>query len=152
MPELGDVVAKHTKANAEGVKLERPDSREISLSRFESLGGVGDLLDRLFGSTDALSNLLTRLEKERGPVDPDEVAYYRRVLRLKIIAQQVRVKAVALGLDRYDDSNRTIQAHAVTWDPEKKAVQVAGPPPDPNPPSGQRAGVLNYVWVNEGDY
>lgn len=29
----------------------------------------------------ALSALLARLESERGPVDPDEVAHFRRLLR-----------------------------------------------------------------------
>jgi hypothetical protein len=49
LPALGDAVAKHSKANALGVKLERAKIRNINLGRFERLGGVADLLDRLFG-------------------------------------------------------------------------------------------------------
>jgi hypothetical protein len=49
LPDLGDVVAKHSKANAQGVKLDRANIRIVNLGRFERLGGVGDLLDRLFG-------------------------------------------------------------------------------------------------------
>ena len=49
LPDLGEVVAKHTKGNAEGVKLERGGIRRINLGAFEKLTGVPMLLDRLFG-------------------------------------------------------------------------------------------------------
>lgn len=49
LPELGDVVAKHSKANAQGVKLERPGIRILNLGRFDRLKGISELLDRLFG-------------------------------------------------------------------------------------------------------
>lgn len=52
LPGLGDVVAKHSKANARGVKLERPGIRRISLGKFERLAGPGELLDRLFGASE----------------------------------------------------------------------------------------------------
>lgn len=81
LPELGEIVAKHTKANAQGEKLERPDSREVALGRFERLSGVGELVDRLFGAPNALPALLARLEDERGPVDADEVAHFQRLLQ-----------------------------------------------------------------------
>jgi hypothetical protein len=51
LPSLGDVVAKHSKANSEGEKLERPGIRVLSLSRFDRLDGAGELLDRLFGAS-----------------------------------------------------------------------------------------------------
>jgi hypothetical protein len=49
LPDLGDVVAKHAKANAAGVKLERPGIRKVNLGRFERLDGPQELLERLFG-------------------------------------------------------------------------------------------------------
>lgn len=49
LPSLGDFVAKHAKANAEGVKLERPGIRRVNLGRFVRLRDAGELLDRLFG-------------------------------------------------------------------------------------------------------
>ena len=49
LPDLGQVVAKHAKANAEGVKLERPGIRRVALVRFEKVIDAADLLDRLFG-------------------------------------------------------------------------------------------------------
>ena len=50
LPDIGDVIAKHSKANAQGVKLHRANIRVVRLSKFERLDGVGDLLDRLFGA------------------------------------------------------------------------------------------------------
>lgn len=49
LPDLGDVVAKHAKANAQGVKAPRPDIRVLRLSRFEPISDTAQLLDRLFG-------------------------------------------------------------------------------------------------------
>lgn len=49
LPPLGDKVAKHAKANAQGVKLERPGIRVVNLGRFERLPDAAALLDRLFG-------------------------------------------------------------------------------------------------------
>lgn len=54
LPDLGNVIAKHSKANAEGVKRERPDIRVVNLGRFERLPDVGALLDRLFGPSSSL--------------------------------------------------------------------------------------------------
>ena len=50
LPNLGDKVAKHSKANSQGIKLERPGIRIVPLSRFERLSGVAELIDRLFGA------------------------------------------------------------------------------------------------------
>lgn len=50
LPDLGDVVAKHTKANAAGIKLERQGIRSINLGLFEKLDDAAQLLDRLFGA------------------------------------------------------------------------------------------------------
>jgi hypothetical protein len=53
LPDLGDVVAKHAKANAQGVKLERPGIRRVNLGRFDKVRDAADLLDRLFGTAAA---------------------------------------------------------------------------------------------------
>lgn len=42
-------VAKHTRANAQGVKQERPNQRSIPRSKFESLKSYDALVARLFG-------------------------------------------------------------------------------------------------------
>jgi len=49
LPDLGSQVGKHTKGNAEGVKLERPNTRVLNLGAFKKLDGVPELLDCLFG-------------------------------------------------------------------------------------------------------
>lgn len=45
LPNLGERMARHTR----GKKAERPDHREISGSRFESVADLDALVDRLFG-------------------------------------------------------------------------------------------------------
>lgn len=43
-------VATHTKANAQGVKAERPDIRKVPKSEFDDVpGGMPELIERLFG-------------------------------------------------------------------------------------------------------
>lgn len=42
-------VAKHTKANAEGIKAERPNHRIVPRGRFERLDTLDEVLDKLFG-------------------------------------------------------------------------------------------------------
>lgn len=42
-------VAKHTKGNAEGVKLERPQHRVVPRSKFDTLRSIDDVVGRLFG-------------------------------------------------------------------------------------------------------
>jgi len=42
-------IAKHTKGNAQGIKLQRPNLRVIPRSAFETAATVADLAERLFG-------------------------------------------------------------------------------------------------------
>lgn len=46
----GFKVAKHTKANAEGVKAERPEIREVTKAQFKKYSTVHEIFDRLFRS------------------------------------------------------------------------------------------------------
>jgi hypothetical protein len=48
MPSLGDRIAKHTKANAQGVKLERPGIRTLPWSRFARVETTRELASLLF--------------------------------------------------------------------------------------------------------
>jgi hypothetical protein len=47
--------ARHTRANAQGVKSERPNQRELKKSAFEILGSLDEVLGRLFGIKHASS-------------------------------------------------------------------------------------------------
>jgi hypothetical protein len=42
-------VGRHTKANADGEKLERPSIRVLPRAAFVQLATIGELVDRLFG-------------------------------------------------------------------------------------------------------
>ena len=42
--------AKHTKANAQGVKQERANTKVIPKSKFESVSNMGALVEKLFGA------------------------------------------------------------------------------------------------------
>jgi len=48
IPALGDRVAKHSKANAQGVKKERKAMRVLAKGKFEKLTDIQELVDRLF--------------------------------------------------------------------------------------------------------
>ena len=50
IPDLGGRVAKHSRANAEGVKGLRPGLRVVTKSRFAPMANIADLADHLFGS------------------------------------------------------------------------------------------------------
>jgi hypothetical protein len=49
LPPLGERIGKHTKANALGIKTERPAIRRLAKKRFEAIENVAGLVDRLFG-------------------------------------------------------------------------------------------------------
>jgi hypothetical protein len=50
LPDLtGYRIARHTKGNAQGVKLERPMMRVVPLSRFKTVGSIAALAELLFG-------------------------------------------------------------------------------------------------------
>ncbi len=49
LPSLGDRVAKHTKANAQGVKLPRPEMRVVGKASFGPNLDLPALMDALFG-------------------------------------------------------------------------------------------------------
>ena len=57
LPDFGEVVAKHAKGNALGVKHERPGIRVVTLGRFERVRDAADLLGRLFGPSGLLEAL-----------------------------------------------------------------------------------------------
>jgi hypothetical protein len=44
-------IGRHTKGNAQGVKAERPNMREVPLSQFERVHDVDALVVKLFGRT-----------------------------------------------------------------------------------------------------
>lgn len=49
LPSLGDKVARHTKANSQGVKAERPNIRRLPRTSFENLPTMDAVAHALFG-------------------------------------------------------------------------------------------------------
>lgn len=49
LPDLGDRVTKHSKANAEGVRTSRPALRDLSRGQFEKIMDTPGLVRALFG-------------------------------------------------------------------------------------------------------
>lgn len=51
LPDLsGFKIATHTKANAEGIKSERPNIRVVPKASFRQLASIEDVVTRLFGA------------------------------------------------------------------------------------------------------
>jgi len=53
LPALGDKLARHSKANAGGIKAERPAHRIVRGGLFERIDSIDALVDRLFGPAHA---------------------------------------------------------------------------------------------------
>jgi hypothetical protein len=49
LPALGDKVAKHTRGNRTGAKAARPNLRVVPKGRFERIGTIAELAERMFG-------------------------------------------------------------------------------------------------------
>lgn len=65
LPTLGDRVVRHSKGNADGVKLERAGHRLVPRSRFITLNGIEALADALFGIARRTSQVKGPLMTER---------------------------------------------------------------------------------------
>jgi hypothetical protein len=79
LPDLGNRVARHSRANAAGIKAERSGHRLLPLRRFERLEDAAQLADRLFGIMPAepVAFLRTRLTGEFDPAEPCWLAQVR---------------------------------------------------------------------------
>ena len=60
LPDLGERKARHTRANAQGVKAERPNVRALPASRFTRVGNIAELTDLLF-DRDGLASIRRHL-------------------------------------------------------------------------------------------
>ncbi len=76
LPDLGDRAARHSRANALGVKTERPDHRVVPARRFARLEDIAQLVDILFGRLPAepLAFLRSRLSRDV-PASPAWLAH-----------------------------------------------------------------------------
>lgn len=49
LPDLGDRIGKHSKADSKGTKAKRPNIRQLRRSRFETLSSMDSVVSALFG-------------------------------------------------------------------------------------------------------
>ncbi|MCK1397089.1 hypothetical protein IVB45_09640 [Bradyrhizobium sp. 4] len=49
LPDIGSRVARHSKSNSLGQKMERPMHREVAKSKFQAIMDIDELKSRLFG-------------------------------------------------------------------------------------------------------
>lgn len=61
LPATGDRIARHSKANADGVKSERAQHRVIAGGKFDRMSGLPQLAERMFGLVDPDRLLLDML-------------------------------------------------------------------------------------------
>jgi hypothetical protein len=66
LPAIGDRIARHSKANSDGVKAERAQHRVIAGGKFDRMSGLPQLAERLFGVTDP-DRLLVNMLGEAAP-------------------------------------------------------------------------------------
>jgi len=76
LPSVLDLkVGKHTKANSQGVKVERPDIRKVPKSRFEPLATIDQVFGALFGAASSASgDDLQALEEALGTLISQRLA------------------------------------------------------------------------------
>lgn len=81
LPELGDRMARHTKANSNGVKAERPGIRTLSKSRFETVQTMDDLIERLFGDARERDLIRLRTHLREQPALPSSSPAWLRLVQ-----------------------------------------------------------------------
>lgn len=116
LPSLGDKVVKHTKANADGRKTERPGLREVRRSRFETLRDIDQLIERLFGTAIEQDVLRLKLHLRQQSLAPANAPAWTAHL------QAGRFEAFP---ERLDDDGQITLAHLVDG---YALMGLSGPP------------------------
>ena len=128
LPPLGDKVAKHSKANSDGLKTERPDLRELGRGRFEALTSMETLIERLFGDARVRDILALRAHLLRQPRLSEGAEPWARLV------QQGVFDALPLGLDEDGMVSLThlVDGYAMAGlaTPEEIQVALSGCRPD----------------------
>lgn len=81
LPELGDRMARHTKANSHGVKAERSGIRTLPKSRFETVQTMDDLIERLFGDAKERDLIRLRAHLREQPLVPSSSPAWLRLVQ-----------------------------------------------------------------------
>jgi len=81
LPQLGDKVVRHAKANSQGKKSERPDLRKVGRGRFETVTTIDGLIERLFGDAHDREVLGLRAHLARQPALPPSAPAWMRLVQ-----------------------------------------------------------------------
>lgn len=81
LPTLGDKTVRHTKADSQGVKAERPDVRQLGRGRFETIPNMDGLIERLFGDPRMRDVLALRANLAARPTLPAAASPWMRLVQ-----------------------------------------------------------------------
>lgn len=133
LPELGTRVARHSRANSQGLKSERPLHRVVPIRRFERLDGIAHLADKLFGRLphDPLDFIRSRLRADVEPAGawlmdvangdfsaiPADLVWGDDAIQLAHLIDGYRMLALLGGGDpsAYLDRQREAQRETGSW-------------------------------------
>jgi hypothetical protein len=79
LPPLGNKLVKHSKANSEGLKAERPDLRHVGRGRFETISSMETLIERLFGDAPTRDILALQTHLLRQPTMGSDAPAWMRL-------------------------------------------------------------------------
>ncbi len=128
LPPLGDRAVRHTKADSQGVKAERPGLRQLPRSRFRSVETMDALLDLLFGDeqTRDLHRLRAHLAGQLS--SPPTSPAWTRLVRLG----QYDAMPAGLYEDEMGEFTHLVDGYALAGLTDPYAIQSALAAPRPN--------------------
>lgn len=128
LPPLGDRVVRHSRANAQGQKAERPDLREAPKSAFVAIPTMEALIERLFGDEQGRDVVHLRSHLGRQPALPASAPLWLR------LAQRGVFDALPdhLGEQEMIDFSHLVDGYALAAPGDGEEVQqmLAKPRPD----------------------
>lgn len=122
LPHLGSRVTRHSKGNSAGNKARRPALRDLARSKFEVLGGIDELADRLFGAarSEATLLVLTQLRQQFGSSWPERV---RATMREPTFAGSIELAHL---VDGYGVLEQLCELDPSSWVEQAAAEARAG--------------------------
>jgi hypothetical protein len=128
LPPLGDRAVRHTKADSQGLKAERPGLRQLARSRFDAVGTTDALLNRLFGDERARDIHRLRAHLALQPALPPSSPDWLRLVRLG----QFDALPAQLSDDEMVELTHLVDGYALAGltNPETIQSAIAAPRPD----------------------
>jgi len=130
LPPLGDRAVRHTKADSQGVKAERPGLRQLPRSRFLSVETMDELLDMLFGEERTRDVHRLRAHLAMQPSPPSSDPAWMRLVRLG----QFDALPERLDEDEMVEFTHLVDGYSLAGltDPDAIQTALADSRPDPH--------------------